>query len=147
MQMSVTTVAKGARFQRQCKSDEKQARYSASSEHQSSEQCVIGNSMICTFTPSFWLATSRPWFVVLLEQEREREAGAVLVAAAASIAGRAGAAACCHKGSFTLVLLHLFTVTVTAPPLRASHIQDVTRNSLSVYLHHHDHLVLHRRSH
>ena len=27
----------------------------------------------------------------------------------------------CHKGSFTLILLHLLTVTVTAPPLRASY--------------------------
>ena len=49
-----------------------------------------------------------------------------------------------HKGSFTLILLHLFTVTVTAPPLRASYSRDVTRNSPSVCLlnhHHDDHLV------
>ena len=86
---------------------------------------------ICTFTVSFWLATSQSWFVV-----RERERRAVLVALLLLLSR--------HKGSFTLILLHLFTVTVTAPPLRASYSRDVTRNSPSVCLlnhHHDDHLV------
>ena len=73
---------------------------------------------------------------VLLRCARERERRAVLVAPLLLLSR--------HKGSFTLILLHLFTVTVTAPPLRASYSRDVTRNSPSVCLlnhHHDDHLV------
>ena len=91
---------------------------------------IIRLFKICTFTVSFWPPAS-PGSLC------ERERRAVLVALPLLLLSR-------HKGSFTLILLHLFTVTVTAPPLRASYSRDVTRNSPSVCLlnhHHDDHLV------
>ena len=83
------------------------------------------------------------WFVLshwaFGEQPRAGSSGSLC-----SGVERGGLSLVCHKGSFTLILLHLFTVTVTAPPLRASYSRDVTRNSPSVCLlnhHHDDHLV------
>ena len=93
---------------------------------------IIQLFKICTFTVSFWPPAS-PGSLC----EREREGRFWWRCWLLLLLSR-------HKGSFTLILLHLFTVTVTAPPLRASYSRDVTRNSPSVCLlnhHHDDHLV------